>query len=128
MAQLRIIPVADIATSPDNTRLFDRKDKEEKISLDELAASMRELGLQQPPKVRPNPAGAPPWLLVFGERRLRAARDILKWTAIAVLVDEDLASDDAGAATVVENLQRRDLHPMFSGKTPCSQQRSQMRV
>ncbi len=112
MAQLRTIPIAQIATSPDNTRLFDRKDKEEKISLDELAASMRELGLQQPPKVRPNPTGAPLWLLVFGERRLRAARDILKWTEIAVLVDEDLASDDAGAATVVENLQRRDLHPM----------------
>jgi len=112
MAQLRTIPIAEIATSPDNTRLFDRKDKEEKVSLDELAASMRELGLQQPPKVRPNPDGAPLWLLVFGERRLRAARDILKWTEIAVLVDEDLASDDAGAATVVENLQRRDLHPM----------------
>ncbi len=112
MAQLRTIPIAQIATSPDNTRLFDRKDKEEKVSLDELAASMRELGLQQPPKVRPNPDGAPLWLLVFGERRLRAARDILKWTEIAVLVDEDLAGDDAGAATVVENLQRRDLHPM----------------
>lgn len=112
MAQLRTIPIAQIATSPDNTRLFDRKDKEEKVSLDELAASMRELGLQQPPKVRPNPDGAPLWLLVFGERRLRAARDILKWTEIAVLVDEDLASDDAGAATVVENLQRRDLHPL----------------
>ncbi len=112
MAQLRTIPIAQIATSPDNTRLFDRKDKEEKVSLDELAASMRELGLQQPPKVRPNPAGAPSWLLVFGERRLRAARDILKWTEITVLVDEDLASDDAGAATVIENLQRRDLHPM----------------
>ncbi len=112
MAQLRTIPIAQIATSPDNTRLFDRKDKEEKVSLDELAASMRELGVQQPPKVRPNPAGTPSWLLVFGERRLRAARDILKWTEIAVLVDEDLASDDAGAATAVENLQRRDLHPM----------------
>jgi len=302
MAQLRTIPIAEIATSPDNTRLFDRKDKEEKVSLDELAASMRELGLQQPPKVRPNyvypcghsvdvqevkawnilfdhqrellatqrglstekgrlagqrvsvaddiypsakekrttgrrsqdgsgthgaseqpntpsqtstagaitnitgalppavksiifslpacptckssayvlkdaatispqesshaPSGQPlktplslptltgptsglpqhssepsqasdidgsvlraidvgeandllvksivrcNFVLVFGERRLRAARDILKWTEIAVLVDEDLASDDAGAATVVENLQRRDLHPM----------------
>jgi len=112
MAQLRTIPIAQIAVSPDNTRLFDRKDKEAKVSLDELAASMRELGLQQPPKVRPNPAGAPPWLLVFGERRLRAARDILKWTEIEVLVDEDLTARDAGAATVVENLQRRDLHPM----------------
>ncbi len=112
MAQLQTIPVGLIAPSPDNTRLFDRKDKEEKISLDELAASIRELGLQQPPKVRPSGDGTKPWVLVYGERRLRAVRDILKLDTITVLVDEDLAGDDAGAATVVENLQRRDLHPM----------------
>jgi len=113
MTQLRTVPVAQIAPSPDNTRLFDRKDKEDKVSLVELAASIRELGLQQPPKVRPNPTSSTqPWVLVFGERRLRAMRDILKRTDITVLVDEDLASDDASAATVVENLQRRDLHPM----------------
>jgi len=113
MTQLRTVPVAEIAPSPDNTRLFDRKDKEDKVSLDELAASIRELGLQQPPKVRPNPAGGKqPWILIFGERRLRAVRDILKWTEIAVLVDDEMAGEDASAATVVENLQRRDLHPM----------------
>jgi len=303
MAQLRTIPVGLIAPSPDNTRLFDRTDKEEKISLDELAASIRELGLQQPPKVRPNyvypcghnvevkdakiwnilydyqtgllatqqglstvkgqshgqrvseaddikyssvkekrttgrhsqggsgihgaseqpntpsqhstveattsttgalplavksiifslpacptctssayvlkgastispqesspaPSGQPlktplslptltgpmsglpqhsselpqgfgidvsdlrttdsdgandllvksivrcNFVLVYGERRLRAVRDILKLNTITVLVDDDLASDAASAATVVENLQRRDLHPM----------------
>ncbi len=112
MTRLHTVPITEIAPSPDNTRLFDRKDKEDKVSLDELAASIRELGLQQPPKVRPNAAGSPPWVLVFGERRLRAVRDILKWTEIAVLVDDDMAGEDAGAATVVENLQRRDLHPM----------------
>jgi len=112
MAQLRTIPIAEIATSPDNTRLFDRKDKEEKVSLDELAASIRELGLQQPAKVRPSADGKKPWVLVFGERRLRAVRDILKLDTITVLVDDELAGEDASAATVVENLQRRDLHPM----------------
>ncbi len=113
MIQVRIVPVAQIAPSPDNTRLFDRKDKEDKVSLDELAASIRELGLQQPPKARPNPAGGKqPWILIFGERRLRAVRDILKWTEITVLVDDEMAGEDASAATVVENLQRRDLHPM----------------
>ncbi len=112
MAHLDTVLVAEIGTSPDNTRRFDRKDKEDKASLEELAASIRELGLQQPPKVRPNADGRPPWLLVFGERRLRAVRDILKWTRITVLIDDEMAGEDASAATVVENLQRRDLHPM----------------
>jgi ParB/RepB/Spo0J family partition protein len=112
MAHLETVSVAEIGTSPDNTRRFDRKDKEDKATLEELAASIRELGLQQPPKVRPNAAGRPPWVLVFGERRLRAVRDILKWTRITVLVDDEMAGENASAATVVENLQRRDLHPM----------------
>ncbi len=112
MTRLQSIPVAQIAPSPDNTRLFDRKDKEEKISLDELAASIHALGLQQPPKVRPSGNGRKPWVLVYGERRLRAIRDILKLDTITVLVDDDMAGGDASAATVVENLQRRDLHPM----------------
>jgi len=112
MTHMETIAVAEIGASPDNTRLFDRKDKEDKTALDELAASIRELGLQQPPKVRPNESGTPSWVLVFGERRLRAVRDILKWTEITVLVDDEMAGEDASAATVIENLQRRDLHPM----------------
>jgi len=112
MAHLETVSVAEIGTSPDNTRLFNRKDKEDRTALEELAASIRELGLQQPPKVRPNGAGSPPWVLIFGERRLRAVRDILKWTEITVLVDDAMAGENASAVTVVENLQRRDLHPM----------------
>jgi len=112
MAHLETVSVAEIRTSPDNTRLFNRKDKEDRTALEELAASIRELGLQQPPKVRPNAAGSPPWVLIFGERRLRAVRDILKWTEITVLVDDAMAGENASAVTVVENLQRRDLHPM----------------
>jgi len=112
MTRLRTIPVTQIAPSPDNTRLFDRTDTEETVSLEELAASIRELGLQQPPKVRPSGDKKKPWTLIYGERRLRAVRDILKLDTITVLVDDDLTNDAASAATVVENLQRRDLHPM----------------
>ncbi len=112
MAQLQTIPVAQIAPSPDNTRLFDRTDKDDKIALDELAASIRELGLQQPPKVRLSGDGKKPFVLVYGERCLRAVRDILKLDTITVLVDDEMAGEGAPAATVVENLQRRDLHPM----------------
>ena len=110
--RLLTVPVTDILASPDNTRLFDKKDKEEKVSLEELAASIRALGLQQPPKVRPCGDGTKPWVLMYGERRLRAVRDILKLDTITVLVDDAVSREDAAAATVVENLQRRDLHPM----------------
>jgi len=56
------------------------------------------------------------FVLVYGERRLRAVRDILKRDTITVLVDDAMAGEDASAATVVENLQRRDLHPMDAAR------------
>jgi len=56
------------------------------------------------------------FVLVYGERRLRAVRDILKRDTITVLVDDEMAGEDASAATVVENLQRRDLHPMDAAR------------
>lgn len=110
---LRTVPVGDILASPDNTRRFDPADADEAASIEELAASIAAQGLQQPPKVRPSEAGSPaPWTLIYGERRLCAVRDVLKRTHITVLVDEDATRTTAVAATVVENLQRRDLHPM----------------
>jgi len=67
----------------------------------------------QPITVRANlDAGedTPLYLLVAGERRLRAVRDVLKRGAIAAIMRHDLTEDTAGEATVLENLQRRDLH------------------
>ncbi len=106
------VSVHDIAASPDNTRLFDTTDAEETHSLEELAASIKATGMQQYPKVRPATEGTQPWVVVFGERRLRAVRDILGWSTITVLVDESLDRTAAAALTVVENLQRRNLHPI----------------
>src|SRR5579883_3336747 len=140
VATLREIPVADIATNGTNPRtLFDLNGD---AGLTELAASIKEQGLLQPIIVRPNvgdgavdilgpqPAGGtgdiitrtvagkeiaayrPPFLLVAGERRLRAVRDVLKRDTITAIVRADLAAETALEATVLENLQRRDLHPM----------------
>ena len=107
---LRAIPVTEIATDGSNPRtLFDQGGE---AGLEELAASIKAHGLVQPITVRPNPDGAPPFLLVAGERRLRAVRDVLKGTTIMAIVRHDLAADTAFEATVLENLQRRDLHPM----------------
>ncbi len=116
------IAVADIATDGTNPRtLFDANGD---AGLADLAASITAQGLLQPVIVRANAQeGQPPYLLVAGERRLRAtrdvlkrltiaARDVLKRPTIAAIVRHDLTDDTALEATVLENLQRRDLHPM----------------
>ncbi len=129
LAELREIAVADIATDGSNPRTLFDLDGEAGIR--DLAASIKAQGLMQPITVRANldtGEGALPYLLVAGERRLRAIRDLLKRPTIAAIVRHDLTLDTALEATVLENLQRHNLHPLFSGNTPRSQERSNMRV
>jgi len=111
LAELREIAVADIATDGSNPRTLFDLDGEAGIR--ELAASIKAHGLVQPITVRTNldaGEGAPPYLLVAGERRLRAIKDVLKRRTIAAIMRHDLTEDTALEATVLENLQRRDLH------------------
>jgi len=105
------IAVADIATDGTNPRtLFDADGD---AGLADLAASIKAQGLLQPVVVRAAaPEGQPPYVLVAGERRLRATRDLLKRPTIAAIVRHNLTPDMALEATVLENLQRRDLHPL----------------
>jgi len=113
LAELREIVVADIATDGSNPRTLFDLDGE--AGLRELAASIKAHGFVQPITVRANlDAGedTPLYLLVAGERRLRATRDVLKRRTIAAIIRHDLTDDTAGEATVLENLQRRDLHPI----------------
>jgi len=113
LAELREIAVADIATDGSNPRTLFDLDGEAGIR--ELVASIKAHGLVQPITVRANldaGEGAPPYLLVAGERRLRATRDVLKRRTITAIMRHDLTEDTALEATVLENLQRRDLHPM----------------
>jgi len=113
LVELREIAVADIATDGSNPRTLFDLDGEAGIR--ELAASIKAHGLVQPITVRANldaGEGAPPYLLVAGERRLRAIRDVLKRRTIAAIMRHDLTEDTALEATVLENLQRCDLHPM----------------
>ena len=111
LAELREIAVAGITTDGRNPRTLFDLDGEAGIR--ELAASITAHGLVQPITVRANldaGEGAPPYLLVAGERRLRAIRDVLKRRTIAAILRHDLTEDTALEATVLENLQRRDLH------------------
>ncbi len=97
------LPINEIARSPYQPRR-DFKEGE----LKELAESLKNNGLVQPPTVRKNAAGK--WELIAGERRLRAAQ-LAGWQRIQVVVKnvDDLT---AAAMTTTENLQREDLNPI----------------
>lgn len=72
--------------------------------LEELSASIRELGILQPLTVRRRDGQ---WELVSGERRLRAARLAGLDTVPCLSVQTD--SQSSSLLALVENLQRRDL-------------------
>ena len=95
--------IADIARSPFQPR---RDFREEELK--ELAESLKNNGLVQPPTVRRLPNGR--YELIAGERRLRAAQ-LAGWAKIRVTLIE---ADDPTAAvmTTTENIQREDLNPI----------------
>ncbi|MEQ9645892.1 MAG: ParB/RepB/Spo0J family partition protein [Sandaracinaceae bacterium] len=81
--------------------------------LDELAASIRHLGVLEPILVRER-AGQPGYEIIAGERRWRAAqRAGLKRVPVFV---RELGTDEAFEAALVENLQREDLNPIETAK------------
>ncbi len=102
-SQVLELPILDIERSPYQPR---RDFKEEELN--ELAESLRNNGLVQPPSVRKNSSGK--YELIAGERRLRAAL-LAGWKKIRVTLIE---ADDltAAAMTTTENLQREDLNPI----------------
>jgi ParB family transcriptional regulator, chromosome partitioning protein len=80
----------------------------DEASLDELAASISQLGVLQPLLVREVTAGE--YELVAGERRLRAARKAGLEQVPVLLVE----ADDRGSMerALVENVHRENLNPM----------------
>lgn len=101
-AGLRELAVAEIGPNPRQPRReFDQH------SIEELAASIRAVGLLQPVVVRRTESG---YELVVGERRLRAAQraGLERIPAIVREADEHEMLRDA----LVENLQRVDLNAL----------------
>ncbi|MGH2830462.1 MAG: ParB/RepB/Spo0J family partition protein, partial [Actinomycetota bacterium] len=99
---LREIPIDEIAPNPAQPRTEFAPD-----ALEELAASIRSVGVLQPVVVRRRGAG---YQLVMGERRVRAARlaGMRMIPAIVREVAEEAMLQDA----LIENLQREDLNPI----------------
>ncbi|HYE51108.1 MAG TPA: ParB/RepB/Spo0J family partition protein [Azospirillaceae bacterium] len=73
-------------------------------ALSALAETMRQQGQLQPIGVRRDPADRSSWIIAYGERRWRAARQ-LGWDSLAVVE----VSGDHRALALIENLQRQDL-------------------
>lgn len=103
VTQLIDIPVGEIEPNPNQPRVhFDE------ASLEELAASIRELGVLQPVLVRA--VDTERYQLIAGERRWRAARRAGLATVPALLREsDDLTSVEQA---LVENLHRQDLGPL----------------
>lgn len=98
-AQILRVRLDRIKPNPQQPRKhFDQK------SLAELACTVKSRGILQPIVVKQQGKG---YLLVAGERRLKAARLAGLAEIPAVLTDQDPLE-----ISLIENLQRRDLHPI----------------
>jgi ParB family transcriptional regulator, chromosome partitioning protein len=108
--EVEVIEIEQIDLNPYQTRqLFDEQ------QLTELAASIEVQGVLQPIAVRPAPpqigpdgkAGRQRYILILGERRLRASKMLGLKTIPAVT--KRVSDQTAAEMTLVENLQRADL-------------------
>ena len=100
------VPAGSIAPNPKQPR--SRFDDD---ALQELAASIREVGILQPIVVRRAGQG---YEVVTGERRLRAAKLAGMATVPVVLRDSDDA--DLLREALIENIHREDLNPIELGE------------
>jgi len=75
-------------------------------ALEDLSASIAQYGVLQPLLVSPTEDGR--YLLIAGERRLRASR-MAKLTEVPVIIS-DYTNQQIAEIALIENLQREDLH------------------
>lgn len=99
--------VARMRRSPDNRKRFNE------LALNELAASIKAMGVAQPILIRPvTPTTEAPeeYEIVAGERRYRAS--IIAGLTTIPAICRNLSDLDAAKIRILENLQREDPHPI----------------
>jgi ParB family chromosome partitioning protein len=102
-ARFREIPVTSISPNPKQPRtVFDEE------ALEELKASIREVGVLQPVVVRETMPGR--YELIMGERRWRASQAIERETIPAII--RETADDQLLRDALLENIHRSDLNPL----------------
>lgn len=103
LLHLATVPLISISANPKQPRqIFEPE------ALAELTASIKEVGLLQPPVVRALAGGK--YELIMGERRLRASKEA-GLNEITVIVKET-ADDDLLRDALLENLHRAQLNPL----------------
>lgn len=99
-----MIDVALIDPAPGQTRKrFDP------VKLQELADSIASKGMIQPVTIRVSPQDPGRYVLIAGERRLRAHKILKRATIEAIVRNAEAASSDF--QTLIENVQREDYEP-----------------
>ena len=104
---MRQVPLSAISISPLNTRKNLSAGTED-AGLQDLARSIQTNGLINPPTVRELGDGV--YEVIAGQRRVLACKQ-LGWTTIEVFVG-DMPDNQALGTSLVENLQRADMHPL----------------
>ncbi len=97
------VPASLVRAGDNDRKVFDP------AKLRELADSIAEHGLAQPPTVRSVPEGG--YELIAGERRFRAMTAVLHWDVVPVIVRE-MGDEQASGVMLAENTSRADLNPI----------------
>jgi ParB family chromosome partitioning protein len=101
--RFRELPITSISPNPKQPRtVFDEE------ALEELKASIREVGVLQPVVVRETMPGR--YELIMGERRWRASQAIERETIPAII--RETADDHLLRDALLENIHRSDLNPL----------------
>lgn len=102
--QLSMIPI-------DSIEVLNPRDRNQRV-FDEIVANISSLGLKKPITVtpRPNRGGEPRYLLICGEGRLKAYRNLAQKEIPALVVQ--VSDEDALIMSLAENITRRQFRPM----------------
>jgi len=100
-----LLYTGDVVPDPDQPR---RLYAEDAVALQELAASIRAVGLLSPIQVRPDPQGGGRYVIIVGERRWRACL-MAGVNRIEAVVREDWDAFQVRAAQYEENEKRQDV-------------------
>ena len=102
--EVREIPLADLQIGLGQVRLRDASKE-----LDELADSIRQVGLLEPIVVCESEAPGK-FEIITGQRRYMAHQELQRETIMAAVLDERVDETTAKVLSVTENLVRRDLN------------------
>jgi ParB family transcriptional regulator, chromosome partitioning protein len=105
--EFKNIPLKEIVADPGQPRTF-----YDAHAMDELTASIKEKGVLQPILVRPAKKG---YMIVCGERRYKASLSVnaaFKDRNTIPAIVRVISDEEALEMQIIENLQRKDVHPM----------------